>query len=868
MNKILSTAILSTLAVNTPSLQAAAPLNINGSTTVGGVTVIPVPIARVEAANAFASLAVDDNDGNPTVSVDLITNSSIGSVRLDHGLNGRYGYISGITADKYTATYRLDVTNPAVRALAEGQSLTDTIAYTVTAKDDQRVTNTGLLTITIQAPKIKPIAYDDFATVEVDPTKAVASTVINVKSNDVNAGDAYLTSNPNGQYGFLDLGANAAAGVYTYKLDLNNQTVRNLKSGETLTDTFSYRIRAPGTGTLTAEATIRITIVGSTNAAAEVTAVNDTVSLIVDSATTNPAVTYNVLKNDINADKASLASSTVGQYGSLEGGLAADGTFTYRVNLNNPAVQRLLSTAGASLSETFTYRVSGKAPNDRASSTATVTINIVAGNVVPFKALAISETIVAEEAVVTTDGKPATTTAGVIKGNLKTLNETYLNVKDSNIRAEITSSQFGKYGTLLFSTSTNEFSYTLSANVSEIQELRSSSTPLQDIFNYKITDRYGVTATAQIVINIVSRREYVSTDNVEIESNNKSSLATPLNTGANMRGNLKNGSDRDWYVINTNGNETFHIELCPTGVACAAQKAWVLYVFDASKLTKDMEEATYPLYLRREDGANDGTYPKVTGNSDHLYLLSNRGVFGDALLGGIDPCYGNTSSVDISAPTLPPGETRNYFVAISSPLARDGSGASGTAATAATCSDGSVILKKPAGSIDVPTAATTNSTTVGNTTTSNTSTTKTVNLIQDFISVFPNSDDQYTFRVTRTGVSPLAIKSTKDEAVYNPNSGAVQIPKVRVGEQLMSVQLQQLPTGKSANAAISFGITGAQNLSEPLQADPLLGTYNDVNKIVKLPKVTVEATDKSYSVDLQYKPSNQTLEFLSATPVK
>ncbi|MEQ1637998.1 MAG: VCBS domain-containing protein [Methylococcales bacterium] len=863
MNKFIPTTLLTALLLNAQLSLAAAPLNINGSTqNDNGSTHIPVPVARVEAASAFASLAVDDNNGNPSVTVDLITSNSIGSVILNGGLNGRYGYIAGITADKYTATYRLDTTNPAVRALSEGQTLIDTIGYTVTSKDDQRVTAPGTLTITIMAAKNKPVAYPDSASVEVDATKAESSVTLDVKANDINAGSASLLGSPAGKYGFLDLGANPADGKYKYKVDVNNPAVSGLASGQSLVDTFTYSIRAPGNSFLTSEATITVTIVGTTNALGVVTAVNDNASLIVDSATTNPTVSLNVLGNDINADKATLISSSVGQYGALDGGLSSDGKLTYRVNLN--AVQKLLGT-GASLSDTFTYRANGKSPNDKVSSQATVTINIVAGNIVPFKAADFIESIVAEDAIPATSAAPTPTTAaaGTVTGNLKDYNVGLLNLTDTNLSAAILSSQFGKYGYLQFSSSTNKFSYTLNTGVSEVQALRNSGNALQDVFRYSITDRYGVSAQANIIINIVSNREYVSTDNVEIENNNKSSLATPLNSGASMRGNLMNSSDRDWYVINSSGNEIINLQLCPQGFACSAQKAWVMYVFDADKLTKEIEEATVDLYRRRDDKPLEptGIYPQeLPGSpSDHMYLLYRSRKFDDALVGVIDPCFGTKNSVDISATTPPPGKTKNYLVAISSPLQHDGE-----ASDTKPCGSGSVILKKPGPSFDEPAPPTTTTTPTSTTTTN----TKTVTTTDEYIAVLPNSDDQYTFQVTRSGVSPAATKSFKDDAVYSARTGTVDIPKVRVDDQLFSVQLQQTATGKSANNMPSFGIRASQPLSEPLSADALLGTYNPANNIVKLPKVTVQATDKAYSVDLRYKPNTQTLELLSATPVK
>lgn len=878
MKKIISTVIFGILLLNAPS--SFSVVTTVGSTTTntssGSITIIPKPVARVDVANAFGSLAVDDNEGNPFIEIDLVTNNTIGSVILSNGVNGRYGYIAGMNGirgnpGKFTATYKLDINNPAVKGVRDGQTLTDTITYTVTSVDDERKTNTGTLTVTILPPQFKPIAYDDVATVAIDTTKAEASVIIEVKANDMNAGNASIIGSPAGKYGYLDVGANQSLGKFTYKVDLNNSAVRSLKSGESLVETYTYQIRSPGNGTLTSQATITITIIGSTNSAAEVTAVNDTFSLIVDSATTNPSVTYNVLTNDINADKATIVGSTVGQYGSLVGGLTAAGELTYRVNLNNSAVQKLLNSAGVSLSETFSYRANGKAPNDRMSSQGTITVNIVAGNVVPFKAADFVATIVAEAATATTaTGTPAANTvaAGTVTGNLKDYNVSLLNLTNTNITAAILSSQYGKYGALQFSSATNTFTYKLNTGVSELQALKNGGNPLQDTFAYSITNNYGVSAQGNIIINIVSNRQQANVHNVEIELNDKSSQATPLNQSIYMDGSLNNGDDRDWYSVVTGGNEILHFDLCPPGLACNTQKAWVMYIFDGDKLTQAMETATVPLYLRRDDGGltgpNGEAFPVITQNADHMYLLWNSGIFDGALVNVIDPCYGDTTGVDVGVNSLPPGTNRTYYVAISSPLAHDGA-----ASATRPCGDGSVILKKPGPSFDVLAAApTTTSTTVGNTTNSTTATTKVATTTREYISILPNSDDQYTLMMTRTGVSPIATKASKDEAVYSAVSGTVQIPKIRVNNQLMNVQLQQLPAGKSSNSPMSFSITGTQSLNEPLSVNPYMGTYNPVNNLVQLPKVTVQSTDIPYSVNLQYKPETNTLDYISATPIK
>lgn len=595
------------------------------------------------------------------------------------------------------------------------------------------------------------------------------------------------------------------------------------------------------------------------------TAADDAATLIVESTAQKATINVNVLDNDINGDVAALINSSVGQYGYIVGGISAEGALTYQVDLNNPAVQNLLSTPGAQpLKDTFIYKVNAASPNEHLSGQATITINIVAGYVVTPKAYDLVESIVVEDAIAatsTTSGTSTTTVipASTVTGNLKDYNNGLSNTTDTSLRYQILDNLYGKYGYLTFSTSTNAFVYTLNTSFSEVQALRNSGNALTDIFNYSVTNKNNVSATAKIMINIVSSGKETSTDNVEIENNNKFNFATPLNNEQYMRGNLMNSSDRDWYYINSSGNEIINFELCPQGFACNNQKAWVMYIFDGDKLTQAMESATIPLYLRRDD---TGAILDTT-NYNHMYLLYNSGVFDDALLGVIDPCYGTKTAVDIGTGTFPPGSTRNYFVAISSPLQRSGSGDS----KESTCSVGNIMLTEAGPSFDEQTSPSTTTSTVGNTSSTTTSTTKKVTTTREYIAIFPNSDDQYTFKVSRTGISPIATKTSKDEAVYSAASGSALVPKVRVNDQLFSVQLQQAITPKSAKSTFSFGITGAQLLNDQLSPNAYVGTYNPANNIVKLPKVTDQATNQSFSVDLRYKPDN-TLELLSVTPIK
>jgi hypothetical protein len=60
----------------------------------------------------------------------------------------------------------------------------------------------------------------------------------------------------------------------------------------------------------------------------------------------------------------------------------------------------------------------------------------------------------------------------------------------------------------------------------------------------------------------------------------------------------------------------------------------------------------------------------------------------------------------------------------------------------------------------------------------------------------------------------------------------------------------------------------SQPLNEPLSANPYASTYyQDNNHIVKMPKVRVDSTQQSYSVELQLQ-GNNSLKVLSPTPLK
>lgn len=817
-------------------------------TTIGANLIVNIvgnasPATLPKAIDDTATLVIDAKNSTSTVDLNIMDNDiNVGSVVLKGSPLGQFGAIVGSLSKDGKLTYQLDTRNSAVQnAIRSGSALSESFSYTAYGKaPNQALTADGRFTIYIVAGALSlPKAMDDNATVIIDPTTAKAEVELSIMNNDSNVGSVALSSSLVGQYGAI-IGSVNAEGKLTYRVDLKNANVLNLiKFGGSLTDSFSYTAygKEPNQS-ISSQATINISIVVGSSGLPAPKPLDDNATLLIDSAASKAEIELNIMSNDSNVGSVALSSSLIGQYGTIIGSVSADGKLTYRVDLKNANVLTLIK-AGGSLTDRFSYTAYGKEPNQHTTAQGSINISIVVGNS-SFKAFDFVETIVGEDGAVP------------VSGDLLTYNNNLLNSKDTSTRTELLSSQIGKYGALQFSSASNKFTYALNNNVPEISALRDTDNQLQEIFKYRLTNSLGQIADANIIINIVSRRDQLigSIDNVEIEANNNSNNATPLNTGKYMRGNLMNFGDRDWFSLTSAGNETLHIELCPQGFGCYNQGAWVLYVFDGDRLTQEMQNSTVPIRLTRDDtGATLSSYQE-----DHMYLLYDYGKFDDALLGVINPCWpapakeglrGGRTSVDIGLPVLPPGSGRTYYVAISAPLARSGSSTSGS-----TCSDGRTVLTKPGNTFKDrdPTDAT-----------------KLIDVktTQEYISTFPNSDDQYTFKVSRTGISPLS----PDTATFDSSTGNAQIPKVRVADQVFSVGLQLGLTPRSSNSAMpSFSVTEFKAANNNTTNNATLGVFNPGDNVLRLPRVTVD-NKASYSVDLRYFPDN-TLELKSVTPLQ
>ncbi len=253
----------------TANAGGGASSTANVTITIQGAT-DPTPVVAVDDTGTVTEdatpntttgnvLTNDTGGGTKTVSAVNGAAASVGQV-----VNGQFGTFQ-INADG-TFTYTLNNSNATVNALNSGQTLTDSLNYTVT---DGLTTDTGTLAITIQgANDPAPIvAVDDTAAITEDATPN--TTAGNVLTNDTGGGTKAITAVNgiagnvgqvvNGQFGTFQINSD---GSFTYTLDNTNTMVNALNDGQTLSDAMDYAV---GDGNTTDIGTLTITIQGATD---------------------------------------------------------------------------------------------------------------------------------------------------------------------------------------------------------------------------------------------------------------------------------------------------------------------------------------------------------------------------------------------------------------------------------------------------------------------------------------------------------------------------------------------------------------------------------------------------------------------------
>ena len=488
-----------------------------GATSSSTLTVIiqgandaPVGVADTGSATEAGTAAGSNASGNVLTNDtdvdagDSKTVSALSGGVVGSPLNGTYGALT-LNADG-SYSYAVDNANTAVNALRlSTDTLTDVFTYTVT--DTAGATSQTTLTITVHGANDAPVGVNDTGTAVEAGTSAGSNAGGNVLTNDtdVDTGDAKTVSAISGgtvgqalagSYGSLTLNAD---GSYSYTPNNANAAVQALRlASDTLTDSFTYTVT--DTAGATSTATLTITIQGANDAPV---AVDDsgTASLGVDGGPANNAV-GNVLDNDTDVDSGDsktvvalsggeVGDPMAGQYGTLT--LNADGSYSFVIDENDPAVVALGPTD--SISETFTYTMTDTAG---ATDTAVLTITIFGANETP---VAVADVGTAVEAGVAA-GSNAT-------GNVLT-NDTDEDVGDSQtvtvvkfglVTGTVGSALAGDYGSLTLNAD-GSYSYAINNANPTVGALRTASDTLTEVFTYTMRDTAGATATTTLTITI------------------------------------------------------------------------------------------------------------------------------------------------------------------------------------------------------------------------------------------------------------------------------------------------------------------------------------------------------------------------------
>ena len=141
-----------------------------------------------------------------------------------------------------------------------GETLTDTITYTVS--DGHGGTASNTLTVTISGTNDAPTVAAAAASVTENTQISASGTLPQPQDTDLHDTVAFTPkAGEAGTYGSLTLNAD---GSYTYTLNNASPLVQGLGAGETVADTFTYTVSDSHGGT--ASNTLTVTISGTNDA--------------------------------------------------------------------------------------------------------------------------------------------------------------------------------------------------------------------------------------------------------------------------------------------------------------------------------------------------------------------------------------------------------------------------------------------------------------------------------------------------------------------------------------------------------------------------------------------------------------------------
>jgi len=452
--------------------QATATVRV----TVTGVNDPPIPgLVTVDAgedailpgtAGALLATSSDPDTGDTVTAVLVAALTTPMGATMSILENGSYFYDP--------------TTSPQIQALQAGETLEDTFAFSI--KDAAGLLATATITFNLQGANDAPVATDDTADAFEDQLLAV-SLVNSVLNND---NDADTTDTRIAVQGTFTSTRGATVtmhedGSYDYDPTLA-LTLRTLKDGETIDDTFQYTIRdaagAEDVGTVT------VTVTGL---AADTTAPTFTTSAptIVEGNAGQVAMEFTV-----TLDFASLQTITMNY-------ATADATATAGVDYT--AANGTLTFTPGTLTQTFTVQIIG---DTLAEGDETFSINITdAVNTTSATGSSLgtiddddnqAPTAVADTGATTEDAVLTVTNPLLIANDTDPDNHVPLTA----VAATVTSTQ----GAAVTINADGSYSYDPTA-AAALQALAAGAT-IDDTFTYQVRDNLGATSSGTVTITV------------------------------------------------------------------------------------------------------------------------------------------------------------------------------------------------------------------------------------------------------------------------------------------------------------------------------------------------------------------------------
>lgn len=574
--------------------------------TITGVN--DAPVVANDTAQAVEAGGVNNQTPGINPSGNVLTNdsdpdgdalhvSAISGGTVGQALIGTYGTLT-LNANG-TYTYVVNNSLPAVQALRlSSDQLNETFNYTVS--DSRGGTSPAQLFVVISGKNDAPVAANDSITAQeaggtangtpginpdsigdpgnfanlldndTDVDSGDSKTINGIRTGSEAAGGSFTSVSGNqtihGQYGTLTVYAN---GNYQYVVNNSLLAVQQLRPGQSLTDTFTYRMR--DTAGLTDNAQLNVSIQGAWDAPVA----NDNLAYAVATSPSSPGSdgSGNVLidsrfypaDSDVDlGDQLTVSGIRTGteiaggaitavpgggisipsdrNYGTLT--INPDGSYIFVVNSSHPDIQAMGPLDF--FTETFTYEASDLGG---LTDVAQLTVYIRGQNFAPVATDDQGDSI---EAGGLDNGTPGSNPSGnVLSNDTDTEGDELIVVAvrtgdeaGSGTTGTVGTVLRGQYGDLTLSVD-GTWTYVLDNDLPAVQALRISGQTLTDTFTYTVEDIYNATDQATLVITIDGRNDTPTATDDEATAVEAGGVANGT-SGSNPSGNvLDNDTDVD-----------------------------------------------------------------------------------------------------------------------------------------------------------------------------------------------------------------------------------------------------------------------------------------------------------------------------------